>query len=84
MEDEVKTVEKGSQILQQHDEWLTQHLDELIEQYPGKVVAISSGKIVKVGETYQEVYQAFISSNVEWMPMVISVPYPDEVQEFLL
>ena len=26
--------------LQKHDEWLAEHLDELVTQYPGKVVAI--------------------------------------------
>lgn len=84
MNDEVKSIERGTKILQQHDEWLEKHLDHLIDQHPGKIVAILDGKIVKVGDTYQEVYQAFLNSNLEWMPMVISVPYPDDVQEILL
>jgi hypothetical protein len=84
MENPAKSVEVGTQILQQHDEWLEKHLDELIDLHPGKIVAIQDGKIVKVGDTYQEVYQAFLNMKLEWMPMVISVPYPDDVQEILL
>ena len=31
--------------LQEYDEWLAEHLDELVAQYPAKVVAIHGGQV---------------------------------------
>jgi hypothetical protein len=69
-------IEKGAKILQQHDQWLAQNLDQLIETYPGKIVA--------VGDTYKEVYAPFQNQNRDWMPLAVRVPYPDEIQELLI
>ncbi|WP_041235561.1 DUF5678 domain-containing protein [Dactylococcopsis salina] len=77
-------IEKGAKILQQHDQWLAQNLDQLIETYPGKIVAVLDGKIVAVGDTYKEVYAPFQNQNRDWMPLAVRVPYPDEIQELLI
>lgn len=79
-----KEIEKGAKILQQHDQWLAENLDQIIEKYPGKIVAILDGEIVAVGDTYKEVYAPFQNQNREWMPLAIRVPYPDEIQELLI
>ncbi|MDV3002589.1 MAG: hypothetical protein N5P05_004244 (plasmid) [Chroococcopsis gigantea SAG 12.99] len=71
-------------ILQQHEDWLSSHIDELITQYLGKIVAILYGPIVGIGETYQEVYQPFLASGSEWMPIVMRIPHADDLQEVLL
>lgn len=75
---------KGAKILQQHDDWLASHLDELIDKYPGKIVAILNGEIVGVGDNYKEVYQPFLSSDLKWMPLVVRVPHSDDVQHLLI
>ncbi len=56
MSNNSSALETGAKILQQHDDWLSSHLDELIDKYPGKIVAIMKGEIVGVGDTYKEVY----------------------------
>lgn len=77
-----KEIEKGEKILQQHEQWLTENLDQLIEKYPGKIVAVLDGEIVAVGDTYKEVYAPY--QNRDWMPLAVRVPYPDEIQELLI
>lgn len=77
-------LEKGTAILQQHDQWLTEHFDELIDQYPGKIVAILDGEVVAVGDSYKEVYAPFQNQGRDWMPLALRVPHPDDTQEFLL
>ena len=84
MNDNSSALEKGAKILQQHDDWLSSHLDELIDKYPGKIVAIMNGEIVRIGDTYKEVYQPFLESDLDWMPLVVRVPHSDDVQELLI
>ncbi|MFP4693179.1 MAG: DUF5678 domain-containing protein [Halothece sp.] len=79
-----RDIEKGAKILQQHDQWLAENIDQLIENYAGKIVAVLDGEIVAVGDTYKEVYAPFQNQNREWMPLAIRVPYPDEIQELLI
>ncbi|MFW6296468.1 MAG: DUF5678 domain-containing protein [Halothece sp.] len=79
-----REIEKGAKILQQHDQWLAENIDQLIENYAGKIVAVLDGEIVAVGDTYKEVYAPFQNQNREWMPLAIRVPYPDEIQELLI
>lgn len=77
-------IQKGANILQQHDQWLAENLDKLTEKYPGKIVAVLDGEVVAVGDTYQEVYAPFQEENRDWMPLAIRVPYPDDIQELLI
>jgi peptide subunit release factor RF-3 len=77
-------IQKGANILQQHDQWLAENLDKLTEKYPGKIVAVLDGEVVAVGDTYQEVYAPFQEQNRDWMPLAIRVPYPDDIQELLI
>ena len=84
MNDNSSALEKGAKILQQHDDWLSDHFDELIDKYPGKIVAIMNGEIVRIGDTYKEVYQPFLESDLDWMPLVVRVPHSDDVQELLI
>jgi len=77
-------LEKGEKILQQHDQWLAENLDQLIEKYPGKIIAVLDGEIVAIGDTYQEVYAPFQNQNRDWMPLAVRIPYPDEIQELLI
>jgi hypothetical protein len=79
-----QNLQNGATILQQHDQWLAENLDQLIDKYPGKIVAVLEGEVVAVGDTYQEVYAPFQKQNRDWMPLAIRVPYPDDIQELLI
>ena len=79
-----QNIEKGANILQEHDRWLAENLDDLIDKYPGKIVAVMNGEIVGIGDSYKEVYAPFQNQNLDWMPFAVRVPHPDDVQEFIL
>ena len=79
------SVEELAQILQQHDEWLAEHYQELTEKYPGKFVAIDGGEIVAVGDDEVEVYRSSCKEDQLVGPMILEVPRPNsEVRGFLL
>lgn len=84
MNGNTQNIEKGTEVLQEHDRWLAEHFDELIDRYPGKIVAVMNGEIVAIGDSYKEVYSPFQNQNLAWMPLAIRVPHPDDLQEFLL
>jgi hypothetical protein len=69
--------------LQEYDEWLAEHLDELVAQYPAKVVAIHKGKVVFVGDLEADVYQQIRQAGLEPMPLVFRVPREEDLQSIL-
>ncbi|MBM3299212.1 MAG: hypothetical protein FJY85_04595 [Deltaproteobacteria bacterium] len=69
--------------LQEYDEWLAEHLDDLVAQYPAKVVAIHGGKIVFVGDLETDVYQQIRETGLEPMPLVFRVPREEDLQSIL-
>jgi len=69
--------------LQKYDEWLAEHLEELMVQYPGKVVAIYEGQIIFVGDTESDIYQRIREADLEPMPLVFRVPCEEDLQSIL-
>ena len=70
-------------LLMDYDEWVAEHLDELVEQYAGQVVAIQEGKIVMVGESERELYREIHERGMEPMPLVLRVPREEDLQAIL-
>jgi len=68
---------------QKYDEWLAEHLDELVTQYAGKVVAIHEGKVVIVGDLESEVYRQIRERDLKPMPLVFRVPREEDLQSIL-
>jgi hypothetical protein len=60
--------------LQEYDQWLAEHLDELVTKYPAKVVAIHEGSIISIGDTETDVYRRVREPDLEPMPLVFRVP----------
>jgi hypothetical protein len=69
--------------LQQYDEWLADHLDELVIQYAGKVVAIHQGRIAIIGSSEVDVYREIREAGLEPMPLVFRVPRKEDFQSIL-
>jgi len=69
--------------LQEYDEWLAEHLDELVDQYPAKVVAIHKGKVVFVGDTETDIYRQIHEAGLTPMPLVFRVPREEDLQSIL-
>jgi hypothetical protein len=77
-------VETLARILEEDDRWLAEHYDEMIQKYPGKVVAIQNGEIVAIGVDRVEVCRPFREAGVQPLPLIIDVPYPGELDNLLI
>jgi hypothetical protein len=69
--------------LQEYDEWLAEHLDELVARYPAKVVAIHEGKIISIGDTEADIYRRVREAGLEPMPLVFRIPREEDLQSIL-
>ncbi len=69
--------------LQEYDEWLAEHLDQLVVNYPAKVVAIHGGEIISVGDTETDVYRWVREVGLTPMPLVFRVPREEDLQSIL-
>ncbi|MDH3599599.1 MAG: DUF5678 domain-containing protein [Candidatus Tectomicrobia bacterium] len=70
-------------ILQQYDEWLADHMEEIVEQYPSQVVAIHEGHIIYTGESEEDVYRWIRKKALTPMPLVFRVPRPEDLNVIL-
>jgi hypothetical protein len=70
-------------VLQEYDEWLAEHLEELISQYPSKVVAVHLGQVIYSGDSEVEVYQWVRQRGLTPMPLVFRVPRPEDLEAIL-
>jgi len=70
-------------LLMNYDEWVAEHMDDLVEKYAGQVVAIHEGKIVLVGESERDLYRDILARGIEPMPLVFRVPREEDLQAVL-
>jgi len=69
--------------LQEYDEWMADHWEELMTQYASKVVAIQGGQIAVIGDSEVEVYREIREKGLEPMPLVFRVPREEDFQSIL-
>jgi len=81
------TAQKGTgidpKVLMAYGRWVTQHLDEMVRKYPGKVIAVYGGKLVAVGDTYKEVFAAARAQGITEQPFAMEVPRPENFEAIL-
>ena len=61
-------------VWREYDEWLADHMEELIGQYPSKVVVIHQGQVVYTGDSEVEVYQWVARRGLTPMPLIFCIP----------
>jgi hypothetical protein len=81
--DKRQEVQMEALALQQYDEWLAAHMEELVGRYPSKVVAIHKDQIVFIGEAEAEVYQWVHRTVLTPMPLVFRVPRAEDLDAIL-
>lgn len=72
-----------TQLLVKYDDWLVEHMEELVAKYPSKVVAIHEGKIVFVGDAESDIYKKVREAGLEPTPLVFRVPREEDLQSVL-
>ena len=70
-------------VLHMYDEWLVDHMEELVRQYPSKVVAVHEGHVVYTGDTEVEVYQWVNKTSLTPMPLVFRIPRAEDLDSIL-
>jgi len=66
-------------VLQKYDEWLAEHMEELVNRYPSKVVAVHEDRVVSIGDSEAEVYQWVRKMALAPMPLVFRVPRTEDL-----
>ena len=64
--------------LDAYDAWVAEHLDEMVRQHPGKVIAVYQDRMIAVGDTYREVFAATKAQGIAGEPFTMRVPTADE------
>jgi len=75
---------KSAQIdpaeLDAYDAWVAEHLDEMVRQHPGKVIAVYQGRLIAVGDTYRQVFDATKARGIAEEPFTMRVTTTDEAR----
>ena len=70
-------------VLSAYDRWVTRHFDELVRKYAGKYIAVYRNKLVAVGDSYKEVYNAAAREGIEEPPLTMQVPGIEDLEAIL-
>ena len=62
------------------DEWLKTHLEDIVDQYAHKVIAILDQGIVGVGESITEVQKLVVAQYPGRVPLIFEVPSGEEFE----
>lgn len=72
-----------AEVLEAYNNWLAEHLDEIVAQYAGKVVAIEDGRVAFVGDSEVAAYRWAQGTARVHMPLVLRVPSEKDLQSIL-
>jgi len=64
--------------MEKDDAWLKSHLEEIVDRYAHKVIAILDQEIVGVGESISDVQQKIAEQYPARVPLVFEVPSREE------
>ena len=70
-------------VLWEYDEWLADHMEELVRQCPSKVVAVYEGQVVYPGDSEVEVYQWVDKMSLSPMLLVFRIPRAEDLDSVL-
>ena len=70
-------------VPREYDERLADHMEELVERYPSKVVAVYEGQVVYTGDSEAEVYQWVNKAGLTPMPLVFRIPRAADLDSIL-
>ena len=79
----IHEVQMEAGILQKYDEWLAEHMEDLVGRYPSKVVAVHEDQVVFIGDSEAEVYQWVHKTALTPMPLVFRVPRVEDLHAIL-
>lgn len=66
--------------LNEDDDWITDHFEELVENYEGKWVAVVDEEIASVGDSAIVVEEIALKKNPNKLPSVILIPHKEDFE----
>ena len=70
-------------VLMAYDRWVAKNLDEMSRKYPHKVIAVYRNKLVAVGDSFKEVYDAARAQGIKEYPFAMEVPTAEDMEAIL-
>ena len=67
-------------VLAAYDRWVTKHFDELVRKHAGRYIAVYRNKLVAVGDSYKEVWDAAEKQGIEEPPLTMQVPGIEDIE----
>lgn len=77
------SVEQMAEELKKDDLWLKEHMEEIVQKYRHKVIAILDQRIVAAGDSYREVAERVRREFPDRVPLLFEVPGPEDL-DFVL
>ena len=65
-------------VLEQYNDWMVDHYEQLIKRYPHKAIAVVGGEIVAVGKTEKEVDEIARRKYPDKIPFVTTLPSEED------
>ena len=70
-------------VLDAYSRWVARHFDELVRKHAGKFIAVYRNRLVAVGDSYKEVYEAAEKRGIEEPPLTMQVPGIEDLEAIL-
>ena len=70
-------------VLMAYSRWVARHFDELVKKHAGRYIAVYRNKLVAVGDSYKEVFDAAERLRVKEPPLTMQVPGMEDIEAIL-
>jgi hypothetical protein len=65
-------------VLEQYDDWMKNHYEQLVQKYPHQAIAVVDDEIVAVGKTEKEVDEIARQRYPDKIPFVTTLPSEED------
>jgi hypothetical protein len=65
-------------VLERYNDWMVNHYEQLVKEYPHKAIAVVGDEIVAIGKTEKEVDQIAREKYPDKIPFVTTLPSEED------
>jgi hypothetical protein len=70
-------------VLMAYSRWVAKHFDGLVKKHAGRYIAVYRNKLVAVGDSYKEVFDAAKRQGCKEPPLTMQVPGMEDIEAIL-
>lgn len=71
-------METFEKVLEQYNDWMVDHYEQLVKKYPHKAIAVVGDEIVAIGKTEKEVDEIARGKYPDKTPFVTTLPSEED------